>query len=130
MASNRRQRFATAGPARQRLWLAPALALVGMLSAVTGWQTSMPLQNLFVAGGADNGENEFPGENEGGDTADGDLEVHLLFRRALRESFRPGIAGQKFQPMSGELDTASSFRALASGRSAASLGAARLPLRC
>jgi hypothetical protein len=102
-----------------------------MLLPVTGWQASAQLQNLCVAGSAaDEGENEFPAEDEGGDSADGDLEAHLLFRRSLRESLPPGLVGEESQPLEVEGDAARVFRALPTDHCSAACSAARLPLRC
>jgi hypothetical protein len=124
-------RVSQAWPANRWLWLAPALALLGMLLPATGWQSAAQLQNLCLAGSSsDEGENEFPGEDEGGDSADGDLEAHLLFRRASRESLWPALAAETSELLVVTDDSACFPHALPSDRDAAACSAARLPLRC
>jgi hypothetical protein len=131
MSLHRPHRFGKAWPAFRWSWLAPALALMGMLLPVTGWSASAQLQNLWVAGNpSGDGENEFPGGDEGDDADDGDLEAHLLYRRTPRESLPPGVDAGTSAPLWMDGDTACTPRALHSDRPAAACSAARLPLRC
>lgn len=123
-------RIAKSWPAPRWSCLAPPLALLGMLLPMTGWQASAQLQNLGFAESSDAGENEFPGEDEGGDSADGDLEVHLLFRRSPRESFPPGALKGTCALLAVEGDKACSTRELHRERDAAVCSAARAPMRC
>jgi hypothetical protein len=113
------------------LWLAPALAILGMLLPVTGLPASSQLQNLCAAGNpSDDGENEFPGDDEGGDADDGDLEAHTLYRRAPRESLPPAFDAGTSEPLAMVGDTGCTPRALHSNRPADACSAARIPLRC
>jgi hypothetical protein len=131
MFSNPLHQLGKSSPARRWSWLAPALALVGTLLPMTGWQASAQWQNRGVAGNSsDDGENEFPGEDEGGDSSDGDLEANLPFRRSVRESLASALAGEPSAPLTGGSDQASMARAPHPGRPAAACSAARLPLRC
>lgn len=112
-------------------WLARSLALAAIMLLATGWQASVQWQSLCLAGISSNeGGTEFPGEDEGGDSADGDLEVHLLFRRSLRESLPPGIVGGQSEPLVVTEDSARFSHALRTDRDAAACSTALLPLRC
>jgi hypothetical protein len=107
------------------------MALLGMLLPLTGWSASAPLQNLCLAGNpSDDGENEFPGDDEGRDTDDGDLEAHLLFRRLPRESLTPAAAAGTIETLCVHGETGCSARSLRRDREAAAYSTARLPLRC
>jgi hypothetical protein len=107
------------------------LALIAMLLPLTGWQASAQSPNLGIAGRtSDEGENEFPGEDEGGDSANGDLEAHLLFRRQNREDLPPGTARETSAPLMAESDSAWFARAPGTDRVAAESSAAQLRLRC
>ena len=131
MFSKRPGRAGESWPARRWSWVAPLLALAGMLLPLTGWQASAQLQSLGVAGSsADEGENEFPVEDEAGDSIDGDLEACLALRRSPRESLPPGFVAGTSGPLTAEGDEASLTRALRMEREAAACSAARLPLRC
>ena len=125
MVSKRPHRIDTAWPACRWSWLATGLALLGMLLPVSGWQVSAQFQSLCFAGNAAD-----EGEDEGGDSDDGDLEAHLLFRRSPRESLPPGLVGEASQPLNVGDDAPRGSHALHADRAAATLSAARLPLRC
>lgn len=112
-------------------WLARALALVGMLLPVTSWQASAQLQTRYCEGGsADDREHEFPSEDEEGDSADGDLEAHLVFRRSPRESLRSGLARSTPERLVAAGDSAGFARAVPNDRVAAAGSAAPLHMRC
>lgn len=116
--------------ARRSSWLAPVLALLAMMLPATGCQASAQLQTLGLAGSpSDEGETEFPGEDEGGDSTDSDLEAHLLFRPTLRTSLPRLVGGL---PPSFVVTGGSSccHDMLSNDRDAAACSAARLPLRC
>ena len=131
MSSNAPHHAGKSWPARRWSWLASALALTGMLLPLTGWQVSVQWQNLCVAGSStDERESQFPGEDEGGDSADSDLEAHLLFRRPARESFASALAREISAPLIEGSDRATTAGALDPRRAAAACSAARLPLRC
>jgi hypothetical protein len=102
-----------------------------MLLPVTGWPAPSQLQNLCTAENpSDDGENQFPGNDEGGDADDGDLEAHTLYRRAPRESLPPAFDAGTFEPLALDGDTGCSAGALGRNRDAATCSAARIPLRC
>jgi|GEM_PF-5758618 len=112
-------------------WVPVWLALAGMLLPLTGWQASLQLQSLCAAdGSSDERENEFPGENEEGDSADRDLETHLLYRRSPRENLSAVFAGQTSTMLPVDGHHARCVRAAGSERNAAACSAAPLPLRC
>jgi hypothetical protein len=112
-------------------WLAPALALAGMLLPMTGGQAAARLQILCFAGSsADEGENEFPGEDQEGDSAGGDLESHLPLRRLPRESFASGLGGELSAPLNDGSQQESLAGAFHQRRCAAASNAVRIPLRC
>ena len=117
--------FFPSSPARRWSWLAPTLALLGMILPVTGWQAAQ-LQSCSAAGSSsDGGENEFPGENEESDWCDAGLEAHLLCRRWSRDgrSLRP--AGTVTA-----LDGKETTDTAHCDGDAAARRRARLPLRC
>jgi hypothetical protein len=119
------------GAARRWSWLPPVLALLSMLLPVTGWPASAQLQNLCIAAnGSDDGENELPGDDEGSDADDGDMEAHLLIRRLARESLPPAAVAESIAKLAVEGETGCSSRFLHRVRKAAACSAARLPLRC
>jgi len=102
-----------------------------MLFPITALPGSAQLQNLCTAGNSSSdGENEFPGDDEGGDADDGDLEAHTLYRRAPRESLIPAFDAGTAGPLAMDGGTACSPRALYSDRPATACSAARIPLRC
>ena len=122
-------RVSRSWPARRWSWLARALALVGMMLPVTGWQASAHLQNLCLAGGSsDESENEIPGEE--GDPTDGDLEAHLLSQGLTRASLRARLVEWTSELVVVTGDSACFPHALHNDRDAAACSAARLPLRC
>jgi hypothetical protein len=117
-------------PASRRSRLATALALLAMILPATGCQASAQWHHLGLAGGSsEEGENEFPDEDEGGDSTDSDLEAHLLFRPSLRTSLLRLVGGMSpsFVVTGG---SACFHDVLDNDRDAAACSAARLPLRC
>jgi hypothetical protein len=112
-------------------WLARALALVGILLPVTSWQTAAQLQSRYCEGGsADDRENEFPGDNEEGDSTDGDFEAQLVFRRSPRESLRPGLVRSTSERLVVTGDSVCFAQAHRSDLAAAACTAAPLHMRC
>jgi hypothetical protein len=112
-------------------WLARALALIGILLPVTSWQASAQSQNRYCAGdSSDDRENEFPGEDEGGDSADGDLEAHLVFRRSARESLGAGLVRLTSERLVVAGESAGFAQAHRNDRAAAAGNAAPLHIRC
>jgi hypothetical protein len=124
------RRISQSSRAGRSSWLAPALALLAMMVPATGCQASAHLQILGLAGSSsDEGETEFPGEDEGGDSTDSDLEAHLLFRPSPR-TFLPRLAGG-MSPSFVVIGGSACFHdVLNHDRDAAACSAARLPLRC
>jgi hypothetical protein len=123
-------RISQSSRARRSSWLAPALALLAMMLPATGCQASAQLQNPGLAGSSsDEGETEFPGEDEGGDSTDSDIEAHLLFRPSLR-TLLPRVAGGMSPSFVVTVGTAGFRDVLNHDRDAAACSAARLPLRC
>lgn len=102
--------------------LALALAIVGTTLPVTGWQVSAQLQNLgHVSGSCDEGQNEFPGEQQ-----DGEHEASPQLQGPSRKPLRPRPVGVLV--VTG--DSACFRHALQNDRDAADFSSARLPLRC
>ncbi|MGE5193465.1 MAG: hypothetical protein ACM3U2_13305 [Deltaproteobacteria bacterium] len=132
MVANFPHRVGFAWPATRWSWFAPALALLGMVLPVTGWQSSVPSQFFRLASdcASEDRESEYPGENDGDDSSDNDLEGHLLFRRSPREALPRLFAAGGSERLSAEGDTVCTARALHNERDAAALNAAPLPLRC
>lgn len=129
MSSNRLHYFRIARPDSRWLWL--SLALLGMLLPLTGWPAVGGLQCAGPPGdSSDERENEFPGEDEESDSAESELETHLLFRRSPREFLACGIAGQTSTFLPVESNRTSRSHAIGRERDAAACSAAPLPLRC
>src|SRR6266436_910971 len=118
MSFHRPHRSGKSWPAFRWSWL--ALAVLGMLLPMTGWSAPAQLQNLCAAGNpSDDGENEFPGDDEGSDADDGDLDAHLLYRRTPRETLPLGVDAGTSEPLVVDGDTGCTARALHSDRPAA-----------
>src|SRR5579863_2134798 len=129
MSSNRLYYFRKVWPDCRWLWL--SLALLGILLPLTGWPAVGQLVCACAVGNSsDEREEEFPGEDEEGDSADSELEAHLLFRRSPRESRPCEMAGQASTFLPVESDRASRSRAVGRERDTAACSAAPLPLRC
>jgi hypothetical protein len=107
-------------------WLAWALALVGMMLPLTGWQASAQSRNLCLAGSSsDKGENESPGEEDAGD-----IESQVLILGSSRESLRPRLVAGTFEVFVVTGNSACSRRALHNDPETAAPSAVRLSLRC
>lgn len=115
------------------LWscLALALALLGIMLPVTGLPAWAQVQNLYLASGSsDEQEKEFPDEEGDGDSTDGYLDAHLVYRGSPRKSLPPRCIGWKSQLLVVTRDSACFHHAFHNDRDAAACSAARLPLRC
>lgn len=125
MTLTRQHRLAKSCARRGWSSLAAVLALAGMVLPLTGWNASNQFQNLLVAEHSDEGQKECSGEDKD-DSDDGDLELHFLVRRTLREPLPTPMWGVPIampnRNASAALDS--------SDCSAAEFNAAPLPLRC
>ena len=131
MFCNRPHRPGKSRAARRWSWLAPALAVLGMLLPVTGWPACTQLQSLCLAGNSsDDGEREFPADDEGQDSDDGDLEAHLFLRRSPRESLPPIVVAESIETLVKNRDARAFPCAARIERHAAACSAAPLVLRC
>jgi len=101
-----------------------------MLLSSIGWQTLTQIQSReILAGSSDSRNEDGEDEDEDGDSVDGELEAHLLFRRSSRES-RPTGAGVVSVPMLSDGTEPRLAGAVPEEPNGAARSLLRLPLRC